>query len=95
MQDIEIISVVPLQGSVAQWIRRLPTEQEIVGSSPAWVNPFWFRFFIKNLNDIIQAIDDSSFIWADFGKSRELISKIWDIKLSSKLLIWFFVPWIL
>ena len=22
-------------GSVAQWIRRLPTEQEIVGSSPA------------------------------------------------------------
>ena len=23
------------QGSVAQWIRRLPTEQEIVGSSPA------------------------------------------------------------
>ena len=58
-------------GSVAQWIRRLPTEQEIVGSSPAWVNPFWFRFFIKNLNDIIQAIDDSSFIWADFGKSKE------------------------
>ena len=32
--------VVPYQGSVAQWIRRLPTEQEIVGSSPAWVNPF-------------------------------------------------------
>ena len=27
-------------GSVAQWIRRLPTEQEIVGSSPAWVKLF-------------------------------------------------------
>ena len=24
-----------VHGSVAQWIRRLPTEQEIVGSSPA------------------------------------------------------------
>ena len=33
--------VVPFQGSVAQWIRRLPTEQEIVGSSPAWVNLFF------------------------------------------------------
>ena len=28
-------------GSVAQWIRRLPTEQEIVGSSPAWVKKFF------------------------------------------------------
>ena len=29
-----------VHGSVAQWIRRLPTEQEIVGSSPALVKPF-------------------------------------------------------
>ena len=39
-----------LEGPVAQWIRRLTTDQEILGSSPgrvAWVNdffslyPFW------------------------------------------------------
>ena len=39
-------------GSVAQWIRRLPTEQEIVGSSPAWVKLFrslyWWRTFSKS-----------------------------------------------
>ena len=32
------------EGSVAQWIRRLPTEQEIVGSSPAWVKTFLVLF---------------------------------------------------
>ena len=29
-------------GLVAQWIRRLPTEQEIPGSSPGGVNLFLF-----------------------------------------------------
>ena len=33
-------SFMHVHGSVAQWIRRLPTEQEIVGSSPAWVISF-------------------------------------------------------
>ena len=36
------------EGSVAQWIRRLPTEQEIVGSSPAWVKIFHSRFIMSN-----------------------------------------------
>ena len=31
----KILVEVGHHGSVAQWIRRLPTEQEIVGSSPA------------------------------------------------------------
>ena len=31
----KILVEVGRHGSVAQWIRRLPTEQEIVGSSPA------------------------------------------------------------
>ena len=32
----------PSCGPVAQWITRLPTEQKIVGSSPAWIDKLFF-----------------------------------------------------
>jgi hypothetical protein len=32
---------------VAQWITRLPTEQKIAGSIPAWIDIF--HLFVKNV----------------------------------------------
>ena len=36
-------------GSMAQWIRRLPTEQEILGSSPGRVK----YFFVQRINKCV------------------------------------------
>ena len=63
---------IPFQGSVAQWIRRLPTEQEIVGSSPAWVKPFVSQNFT-----CIERIDSLTSPLIHYHESR--IFRFWRI----------------
>ena len=43
-------------GPVAQWITRLPTEQKIVGSSPAWIENLFFCSSIQFQSLTIQKL---------------------------------------